>query len=483
MKRYDLIVIGSGPAGEKAAVKAGYFGHRVALVEKDERYGGAGVQTGTLPSKALKETALYFSGIYEKGIYSIDHDFTRRAGIHDFMYRKNLLTSALGSEVKTNLACHHVDVYQGVGSFDDPHHIRISGALEEVIYGENILIATGSYPFRPADIPFDGQRVHDSDTILDIRRFPKSLCVLGAGVIGCAYATIFAAMGVKVFLLNNRDKILGFLDQEISNALVEQMKNRDVTLLFKASSNGFQVPEDEAEPMRISITTGQTLNVDMFLYAAGRSGNIRSLRCENAGCKTGERETLMVNDNFQTSVPHIYAVGDVIGFPALASTSMDQGRMAVAHMFKTHDLDQLTDVFPYGIYTVPEVSMVGMTEEEVRKRGISYCAGYCDYRDITRGKILGITDGGFMKVIFHRETKHILGVHIVGRMATELIHYGMALVKDKKTVDEVIATVFNNPSLHDLYKYACYDGLGNLAGHKLKRSARASQGNLQAGRG
>jgi len=468
MKKYDLIVIGSGPAGEKAAVKAAYFGHKVALIEKEESYGGAGVQTGTLPSKTLKETAVYFSRIYEKGIYSIDLDHSRELGVNDFMYRKDVVVDVMGKEVHENILRHKVDLYHGVASFKDKNHVFISGLIEETIEGKYVLIATGSYPYQPDDIPFDGKRVHDSDTILEIKKFPKSLCVLGAGVIGCEYTTIFSAMGVKVFLVNNRDKILGFLDNEVSEGLVKQMKENNIEILFNTSVKDFKVPNNDDEPLKISLETGQLLKVDMFLFAAGRSGNIKSLNCEKAGIKTGKRETVLVNDKFQTNVPNIYAVGDVIGFPALASTSMDQGRIAVAHMFDTGDIEQLTSIFPYGIYTVPEVSMVGITEEDAKEKGINYFTGKIFYKNIARGMIMGVKDDWFLKIVFERDTRTILGVHIMGRIATEIIHYGMALVRNEKTVDEVINTVFNFPTLHDLYKYACYDGLGNLSGHKVK---------------
>lgn len=472
MKKFDLIVIGSGPAGEKAAVKAAYFGYNVALIEKENKFGGAGVQTGTLPSKTLKETALYFSGLYSKGIYSIDHEFSRQTGVTDFLYRKDLVTDMMGAEVKENILNHMITLFKGEASFIDDHSIKVNGHIEENIHGDKILIATGSYPFQPDNIPFDGKRVHDSDSILNLRKFPKSLCVLGAGVIGCEYSTIYGAMGVKVFLVNNSNKILPFLDHELSGALVNQMSKNNIEILFDTSVEEFFVPENDNEPLKLTLKTGEILNVDMFLFAAGRSGNIKSLNLHNAGVETGKRETVVVNDEYQTNIPHIYAVGDVIGFPALASTSMDQGRIAIAHMFNTGDLEELTTVFPYGIYTVPEVSMVGISEQDAEKDGIEYVAGYSYYRDVARGKIAGGNDDGFMKIIFDRKSRVILGVHIMGRIATEIIHYGLAIVKDQKTVDQVIATVFNYPTLHDLYKYACYDGLSNLAGKKLKKSGK-----------
>ncbi len=468
IKSYDLIVIGSGPAGEKAAVKAAYFGKKVALVEKSPNSGGAGVQTGTLPSKALKETALYFSRVYEKFIFEKTYKRSRKTKHEQFIYRRDVARTDMEEEVEKNLLRHNVDVYLGFGSFLDKHQVHVKGENDVVIKGKNILIATGSYPVNPRDIPFDGKRIHDSDTILKIKRFPKSLCVIGAGVIGCEYATIYAAMGVKVYLINNRDKILPFLDAEIADALVAQMKKQDIDILFNTSITEYIKPKNSRDSYDLVLKDGSKLKVDMVLYAAGRSGNIGGLNCDKAGVKIGDRETILVNEHYRTNVPNIFAVGDVIGFPALASTSMDQGRVAVAHMFDTRDLDSVQKLFPYGIYTVPEVSMVGMTEHEAVSNGIAYNTGISRVCDIARGKIQGSTDEGFLKLVFNNETKVILGVHILGRIATELIHYGMTLVQDKKTLDEVIATVFNYPTFHDLYKYAAYDGLGNRSGKNIK---------------
>lgn len=467
MKHYELIVIGTGPAGEKAAVKAAYFGHKVAIVEKAKVFGGAEVVTGTLPSKTLKETALYFSGKYEKGLYGIDRDLKHNASVEDFMYRKNYVTQAAAQEIEENLARHHVDVFQGEASFVDPHTIRVHGAKEEVISGDFIIIASGSYPYHPSEIPFDGKRVHDSDTILQIRKFPHSLCVVGAGVIGCEYTTIFATMGCKVYLVNDKEKILPQIDQQVANELVDQMRSVEVDILFNTAIDTISVPQEENQPIDIRLKTGEVLHVDMFLFAAGRSGNIQPLQLDKAGVATGKRETVLVNKNYQTNVPHIYAVGDVIGFPALASTSMDQGRVAVAHIFKTQDLEHLPSSFPYGIYTVPEVSMVGITEEEALEKGVAYCTGKARYQDMARGKIMG-AKGGFLKLVFLKEDLVICGVHVIGHIASELIHYGMTLVENRNTLYDVIGTVFNFPSLHDLYKYAAYDGLSNFSGHKVK---------------
>jgi NAD(P) transhydrogenase len=467
MQKFDLIVIGTGPAGEKAAVKAAYFGHKVAIVEKESVYGGAEVVTGTLPSKTLKETALFLSGKFEKGVYGVERDLQHEASVEDFMYRKNFVSASAAQEIYENLIRHGVAILHGIASFEDPHSIRVKGEKEELIWGDNIIIATGSYPFHPSNIPFDGQRIHDSDTILQIHRFPSSLCIVGAGVIGCEYATIFDTMGTKVYLVNDKEHILPFVDHEISTELVAQMQAANVEILFNKSIDKITPAPAENEMISVRLNSGEILSVDMFLFAAGRSGNTKELRCDKIGLSIGSREQLFVDAQYRTNIAHIFAVGDVIGFPALASTSMDQGRVAVAHIFQTQDLEHLPSHFPYGIYTVPEISMVGITEEEAIKRNLNFCIGKARYSDMPRGKILG-TKTGFLKLIFSRDELRILGVHIIGHLATELIHYGVMLVEEKKNLHDLIGQVFNFPTLHELYKYAGYDGLSNYTGHKVK---------------
>ncbi len=467
METFDLIVIGTGPAGEKASVKAAYFGHRVAIIEKEAIFGGAEVVTGTLPSKTLKETSLYFSGKYEKGLYGIDRDLKHEASMEDFMFRKNYVTAAAAQEIHDNLIRHGVRIFSGVASFEDPHTIRITGKDNTVISGKYILIATGSYPFHPPTIPFDNKRIHDSDTILQMQHFPSSLCIVGAGVIGCEYATIFSTMGTKVYLVNDKEHILPFVDHEISEELVKQMQLSGVQILFNTSVESVTPPKDDSSPVLIELKSKECLQVDMYLFAAGRSGNTKLLKCAEIGLNMGKREQLLVDSEYRTNIPHIFAVGDVIGFPALASTSMEQGRVAVAHMFQTQDLENLPGYFPYGIYTVPEVSMVGITEDEAIKKNINHLIGKARYTDMARGKILG-AKGGFLKLVFSKDDLTILGVHIIGHIATELIHYGVMLVEEKKSLTQVIQQVFNYPTLHDLYKYAAYDGLSNFSGHKVK---------------
>ncbi len=469
MDHYDLVVIGSGPAGEKAAAKAAYFGKRVALVEKEFVYGGAGVHTGTLPSKTLKETALYFSGKYEKGLFGVDKTFNHQASIKDFMFRKNFIVSSENDEVYQNILRHKVDLFNGFAEFRNDHTLLVTASESATeITADFVLIATGSFPFHPDNIPFDRIRVHDSDTILDLDKFPTSLCIVGAGVIGCEYATIFATMGTKVFLVNHSEQILPFLDGEISSALIEQMKKAGIEILFNNSVVQIQKDSDESGPLSVMLANGEFLTCDMFLYAAGRVANTKLLQCQKAGLQPGKRGVIEVDANYRTSVNNIFAAGDVIGFPSLASVSMDQGRVAVSRMFGINDLPQIDRELPFGIYTIPEVSMIGTTEEQAKKGDLNYCTGRSRYRDMPRGKIMGLEDG-FLKVVFLRESLQIIGVHIIGQLASELIHYGMMLVHNRLTLTDVIEAVFNYPTLHDLYKYAAYDGLGNLNGHKVKK--------------
>ncbi len=467
MENYDLVVIGTGPAGEKAAVKAAYFGYKVAIVEKEKMFGGAQVVTGTIPSKTLKETALFLSGKYEKGLFGVNRDLEHEASVEDFMFRKNYVSDYAAKEIKKNLERHGVDIYLGEASFENEHTILIKTPEVVRITGKYIIIATGSYPYHPSNIPFDNKRIHDSDSILLIRRFPSSICIVGAGVIGCEYATIFSTIGTKVYLINDKEKILPFIDKEISADLLTQMQSDGMEILFNTAVESIESPNTETAPIQVKLNNGKILPVDMFLFAAGRSGNTKALGLDKLGINLGKRETIAVDDEYRTNIPHIYAVGDVIGFPALASTSMDQGRAAVAHIFKTSDLEHLPSFFPYGIYTIPEISMVGVTEEEAIKEKLNYCVGKARYADMARGQIMGAKNG-FMKLIFTRPNLQIQGVHIIGHIATELIHYGLELVENKKTLYDVIGNVFNYPTLHELYKYAAYDGLSTFSGHKIK---------------
>lgn len=466
MKKYDLVVIGSGPAGEKGAVKAAYFGRKVALIEKGYKLGGSGVQAA-LPSKTLKQTALYLSGKWEKGLYGIEKKLAHDATIQDFMFRKNFVTNKIEEEVHQNLRLHGVDLYHGLATIDDPNHVRVVGTKEEVLETDFILIATGSYPTHPEGIPFEDNRVRDSDSILELQEMPRSMCIVGAGVIGCEYATIFATMGCQVYLINRSDVVLPHLDRDISKELLREMEESGVEMLYNKTVEAVDLPNDPTGRVNVRLASGELLHVDTFLYAAGRGGQTNDLRLEEHGVRLSKRGRIEVNEEYRTTVSNIFAAGDVIGFPALASTSMDQGRAAVSHMFQLHDLDELNQVLPYGIYTIPEVAMVGLTEHEAAEQGLQCEVGLARYDSVARGQIMGCR-GGVLKLVFTKADRVIQGVHCVGPYATELIHYGVTLVEGKKTLHYIAMAVFNFPTLHELYKGACYDGLSNLAGHKVK---------------
>lgn len=458
-QHYELIVIGSGPAGEKAALKAASYGHRVALVERQEHLGGAGAQTGTLPSKTLKETAIYLSGVRERGVFGVERVLHHKASIEEFYYRKNHVSQLTSDDITHDLDAHGVDLYRGSARFVDSHTVEILGPSTIQLSADYILVATGSYPNHPPGIPFDGLHVHDSDTILQLDRIPKSLVVVGAGVIGCEYASIFAVMGCEVTLINNRDHFLTFLDEEIVNLLAGYMSEHGVRFITGANVEGVRVEQQDSKNIvHAELDNGDSIEADMFLYAAGRNGNIRDLNIGAAGLKEGPRETLLVNDYYQTEVPHIYAAGDVIGFPAMASTSMDQGRVAVGRMFDLTDLLSVDKQFPYGIYTIPEVAFVGLTEEECRKRGYHYGVGRAMVAQTARGRIMGFTKG-MLKLLYDKDSGVVLGVHMVAAIATELIHFGMLLVEEHIPLNRIISMVYTYPSLHDLYKQAAYDAL------------------------
>jgi NAD(P) transhydrogenase len=456
---YDLIVIGSGPGGEKAAIKAAYYGHSVAVVEKNAVLGGAGTNTGTLPSKTLKETALYFSGFYEKGLFGVDKDLERAATAQDFFFRKNRVVEAQESDIEHTFKMHDIDVFHGRARLVDACTVEVEGKDSCKLKGRFILIATGSYPFHPPGIPFDGKSVHDSDTILSIDRIPKSLVIVGAGVIGCEYATIFAMMGTKVTLVNSSEHMLTFLDGEIRQQLQDQMRQDGIEFVMGSRISEVTIlPGDGENNVRAVLDKGGVLEADMFLYAAGRNGSSEGLNLEGVGVERGQRGTIVVDRSYRTSVSNIFAVGDVIGFPALASTSMDQGRVAVTHMFGLRLQERISDHFPYGIYTIPEVSVFGYTEEEAQAEGIPYVVGRARYADLPRGKIMGVREG-MLKLVVEKHTRIILGVHIFGKIATELVHYGMSLVENRATLIDVVDRVYNTPTLHELYKRAAFMAL------------------------
>jgi NAD(P) transhydrogenase len=462
---FDLIVIGCGPAGEKAGAQAAYFGKRVAVIERAEALGGSCINTGTVPSKTLRESALYFSGLKQRGLYGIDYSLKDNLTVHDFMHHEREVVEMERQRILKNLELHHIELVRGQAAFEDAHTVAVSSASgTRRLRGEVILISTGSKPHRPAEIAFDDVHVFDSDTFLQMERIPKSLAVIGGGVIGCEYASIFIALGVNVTLVDGRDRLLPFLDAEISERLRERLAALGMQFWFNERPVKVQ---STASGVDLAMKSGKTLQTESALFAAGRRAAVDGLALEKAGLAINDRGYIAVDANYRTVVPHIYAAGDVIGFPALASTSMEQGRVAVCHAFGFKYKQRVASMLPMGIYTIPEISAAGETEESCKEKKIDYCVGRALYSNNARGHIVGDT-AGLLKLIFARADRKLLGVSIIGEIATELIHIGMAILDKGLTIDEFIEQVFNYPTLSETYKYAAYDGLGNLAGHKLR---------------
>ena len=462
---FDLVVIGCGPAGEKGGAQAAYFGKRVAVIERAPAVGGSCINTGTIPSKTLRESALYFSGLKQRGLYGIDYSLKENLTVHDFMHHERAVVEMERNRIVKNLELHKIQLIRGQASFEDTHTVVVNGQEgKRMLRGDIILIATGSKPHRPAEIAFDDVHTFDSDTFLRMERIPKSLAVIGGGVIGCEYASIFMALGVDVTLVDGRDQLLPFLDVEISKRLRDRFLSLGMHLWF--NERPVKV-ENHSSGARLTMKSGKTLEVEAALFAAGRRAAVDNLALEKAMLALNERGYIPVDENYRTSVPHIYAVGDVIGFPALASTSMEQARVAACHAFGLKYKQRVASLLPMGIYTIPEISAAGETEESCKQKGIDYCVGRALYENNARGHITGDT-AGMLKLIFSRPDRKLLGVSMIGESATELIHIGMMVLDNGLTIDEFIEQVFNYPTLSETYKYAAYDGLGNLSGHKLR---------------
>ena len=463
--KFDLIIIGCGPAGEKAGAQAAYFGKRVAIIERGAYVGGSSINTGTVPSKTLRESALYFSGLKQRGIYGIDYSLKENLSISDFMRHEREVVEMERQRILKNLELHHIELVRGQAAFVDAHTISVAGAAgERQFRGEVILIATGSKPHRPAEIAFDDRRVFDSDTFLRMDRIPKGLAVIGGGVIGCEYASIFMALGVQVTLVDGRDRLLPFLDAEIAERLRGRLAGLGMQFWFNERPVKVQSTASGAD---LTMKSGKVLQTEAALFAAGRRAAVDGLGLEKAGLSLNDRGYMSVDENYRTTVPHIYAAGDVIGFPALTSTSMEQGRVAVCHAFGFAYKQRVASMLPMGVYTIPEISAAGETEESCREKKIDYCVGRALYANNARGHIIGDT-AGMLKLIFACADKKLLGISMIGESATELIHIGMSVLDRNLTIDEFIQQVFNYPTLSETYKYAAYDGLGNLAGHKLR---------------
>jgi NAD(P) transhydrogenase len=451
---YDLVVIGSGPAGICGANTALIFGKRVALVEKLREVGGAGINTGTIPSKTLRETALALSGMRSRKLFGVDLSLRREATVADFMrHQKNVAAHERGRR-EEQLRTYNVETFHGAASFVDPNTVRV--APDTLLRGETILIATGSSPLRPVEFPFEHPRVHDSDEILEIGALPKSLAVVGAGVIGAEYACTFAALGVEVHLIDGRDALLGFLDREISENIQRAMTAAGVQFVWKEKVTGCDAPP--TGDVTVTLTSGARLVVSDVLVAAGRQSNTSDLNLAAAGLTPGKRGLIKVNEQYRTEVPHIFAAGDVVGAPALAATGMEQARMAMCVACEVDYKDVVAPILPTGIYTIPEASMAGETEDSLKSKGIDYVVGRARYMDNARGQIVG-DESGLLKLIFRHEDMRLLGVHLVGELATELVHIGLIAMMAEAGAEIFNRTCFNYPTLGDLYKYATYEAI------------------------
>jgi NAD(P) transhydrogenase len=472
MNQYDFVVIGSGPAGRRAAIQAAKLEKKVLVIEKGTRVGGVSVHTGTIPSKTLRETALNLTGWRERGFYGRSYRVKQEINADDL--RRRLLIT-LDHEVEVlehQFSRNRVQQMRGMARFIDGQTIEVSKEDGEVVHvqAKSVLLAVGTRPFKPSHIPFDGVSIIDSDEILEIKELPRSMIVIGAGVIGIEYATIFSALDTVVTVVEPRDTMLDFIDKEIVEDFTYQLRDRNMKLIFGQTVEGVEKVDGKC---RVTLKNGRVLTSEMVLFAAGRIGATDTLNLQAAGLEADNRGRLKVNpETFQTTVPNIYAAGDVVGFPSLASTSMEQGRIAARHAVgaPAHDPPQF---FPYGIYAVPEISTCGLTEEEVIQRGIPYETGIAHFRETSRGHIMGL-DSGMLKMIFSLKTRRLLGVHIVGEGATELVHIGQAVLNLKGTVEYFVENTFNYPTLAEAYKIAGLDAwnrMGELKIEKIERRA------------
>lgn len=464
MRHYDCVVIGTGPAGQKAAIQASKLGKRVAIVEKNQHLGGAQVNTGTIPSKALREAALHLTGASKRGLFGESYRVKRDITIADLIDVASRVIRNEWEVIRDQFERNNVDLISGAAHFEGPNLLQITRSDDsELVTADKFILASGTRPAKPESVPFDDQAVLCSDALLRLGRLPKSIIVVGGGVIGVEYACILATLGVRVILVEGRPAVLGFLDDEITEAFQYHMRQTDVTLrLGEKVKEIHKLPPERANGARVEATleSGKTLQAEALLYCIGREGTTRALGLDNVGLVPDDRQRLKVNEHFQTEVPHIYAAGDIIGFPALASTAMEQGRLAACHAFGG-EVDSMASLFPLGIYAVPEISMVGKTEQQLTKEGIPYEAGVAHYKEIARGQLLG-DETGMLKLLIHQKDRTILGVHIIGTNATELVHIGQSVMAFNGTVDYFVRNVFNYPTLAEAYKVAALNGLNRL---------------------
>lgn len=457
--RYDLLVIGSGPAGQKASIAASKLGRRVAIIERQAAgLGGVCLHTGTIPSKTMREAILHLTGYRHRAVYK-DRFVQKRQITMDDLRRK--LQQVIHHEhqvIREYLDRNQIDFFAGEANFVDPHRVSVCREGHcSVLEADNILIACGTRPSRPTHIPFDGETVFDSDELLNLEQIPRSMIVIGAGVIGMEYALMFATLGVEVTIVDGRERLLDFCDREIVETLMYHA--RSLGVMFRLGEDVVDIARLRNRLVAIRLESGKRLIAESALFAAGRVGDTESLNLEAAGLKCDERGKVWCDEHHRTWVPHIYGAGDVIGFPALASASMEQGRRAVASIFgKTYTPPKH---LPYGLYTIPEISVIGKNEQQLTTERVPYEVGMARFREIVRGQISG-DEHGMLKLLFHRETRELLGVHVIGETATEIIHIGQTVMTLGGTIDYFRDTVFNYPTMSEAYKVAAFNGLNKL---------------------
>jgi NAD(P) transhydrogenase len=456
---FDLVVIGSGPAGQKGAIAAAKLGKRVGVVDRLDMLGGVCIHGGTVPSKTLREAILHLTGFRHRSFYGSDYVVRNRISIRDLAVRVAQVTEREISVVKDQLRRNDIEFFSGTARFVDPHTLEVEGLDQvHVVRGQNFLIACGTRPARHPDIPFDGKQVLASDQFFQMDEIPKDLIIVGGGVIGLEFASMLAALNVVITLIEQRGAVLDFVDAEISEALCYHMRRQGA--IFRLGEKVASVEKDAKGRVVANLDSGKRIHGDALLYAVGRQANTDLIDLEAAGLTPGPRGKLVVDKNFQTTVPHIYAAGDVIGFPSLASTSMEQGRLASCHLFGA-PAQASQGTLPYGIYTIPEISMVGETELSLTNARIPFEVGIAKYEELAKAQIVG-DQTGMLKVLFHPDTRKILGVHAIGESATEIIHIGQAVMALGGTMDYFRETVFNYPTFAEAYKVAGLNGLNKL---------------------
>jgi len=459
MQSYDLIVIGSGPAGQRAAIQGAKFGKRVAVVERRECVGGACINTGTIPSKTLREAVMHLSGYAYQGIYGVNYRVKEKITMADLAFRVQHVIKTEIDVTVSQLTRNGVSMLFGAATFLDPHTVRVESLTGAVDYhAENIVIATGTKPAASPKVPYNNRNIINSDQILNMPEIPKTFIVVGGGVIGVEFTCMFAALGVRMILVEKRPRLLEFADGEMVEALSYHLRDTRVTMRLNEEVSSVEEMPDGS--VVATLESNKKITGSALLYAVGRQGNVDELNLAAAGLEADDRGRIKVDADFRTKVPHIFAAGDVIGFPSLASVSMEQGRIAAARAYGLPVQSNPAN-YPYGIYTIPEISFIGKTEEQLTEEDVPYEVGVAYYREIARGQIRGDTTGR-LKLIFHRETHEVLGVHIIGDGASELLHIGQAVMILKGPVDYFVDTVFNYPTLAECYKAAAFNGLNKL---------------------